>query len=416
MLGDECLRSASVVTNMNELSRGALNRLLNCIAATWCGAALLLVGFYSVYATGIIVADIANSVETGDIGGTIGAVSDLVVGIPLAWLFALAFGRFLSRVLPPGLDERRYARAYLAVGIVLLVISLQAWLLLVASSPESITMTPISEASRRQWLITAIPPSIWAVGALGPLWRRYARVDAVLRAPFVLFLRRFSTFSDRAVVSLVLREVRSGTPVVFLTATHSQARDWNPFVVGFSGLKMRHPLRSTPMVLRVPDAEWRTAAARLIDSATTIVLDISELSDAMRTETQMIGERARWSATVCLRSLGAAGAREWAVPAEARVIDYGKSWRAAIPKLLIGALLGLGSGLMLYIFFLISLGQLTLRVFGDREPLLISVVVVSVLLSLTATVSAYAGIFALPTIDRHARAAIRQALGGRVRS
>jgi hypothetical protein len=38
---------------------------------------------------------------------------------------------------------------------------------------------------------------LWATGAVGPLLVRHRRPRAFLESPFVLFLRRFSTFSDR---------------------------------------------------------------------------------------------------------------------------------------------------------------------------------------------------------------------------
>jgi hypothetical protein len=244
----------------------------------------------------------------------------------------------------------------------------------------------------------------------GPLWRRYVHVKTVLKRPFVLFLRRFSTFSDRAVVTLVLREAPADTPVVFLTPTRSQAKDWNPFVVGFSGLKVRHPLRSMPLVPQVADADWQAAAARLIDHATLIVIDISEASEAMKNEMEMIGARDRWRATVCLRLLDTAVSDDWAVPSATRIVDYRKSWRQALPRLLLGVLLGLGSVFILYTAFLISLGQLVLRTVGEIEPLFIAVVVISWLLALALTVSAYVAVFALPTVDRAARSAVREAL------
>jgi hypothetical protein len=73
-------------------------------------------------------------------------------------------------------------------------------------------------------------------------------------------------------------------------------------------------------------------------------------------------------------------------------------------------LLGLGSVFILYTAFLISLGQLVLRTVGEIEPLFIAVVVISWLLALALTVSAYVAVFALPTVDRAARSAVREAL------
>ena len=91
---------------------------------------------------------------------------------------------------------------------------------------------------------------IWVFGASGPLLLRHRKPRRLLDRPFVLFLRRFSTFADRAVIAMVLRQAPSGMPVVFLTPTRSQPGDWDPFVVGFAGMKLWHPFRSVPIVLR----------------------------------------------------------------------------------------------------------------------------------------------------------------------
>ena len=179
---------------------------------------------------------------------------------------------------------------------------------------------------------------LWATGAVGPLLVRHRRPRAFLESPFVLFLRRFSTFSDRTIVALVLRQAKAGVPVVFLTPTHSRPKDWDPFVVGFAGLKLQHPLRSVPMILRARDDDWQRAAEELISRAQTIVVDMSEGSVALQTETEMIESAGRWRDTVCLRRIlpGAKSIQDSpGVLSNAHSIDYSKSWTRALPRLAI---------------------------------------------------------------------------------
>jgi hypothetical protein len=301
---------------------------------------------------------------------------------------------------PARVGWRGYARGSVAGLITVSVLIFACWLLFQLANPNEPGAAPLRLLL---WLATLAPPLVWAIGVLVPLWRRYLHAETVLTRPYILFLRRFSTFADRAIVTLVLRAARSDTPVVFLTATRSQAGDWNPFVVGFAGFKVRHPIRSMPLVLQVADAEWPAAAAHLIEHATLIVIDISESSDAMTVEMVMIGTHFRWPATVCLHLHSAARSHDWTVPPEATVIDYHKSWRQALPKLLAGVLFAYVSGTM----FLMVLAGLLVLMGAETDSMVQTVILLSLVLIII--VSSYVAVFAIPTIDRPARVALRAA-------
>ncbi len=183
---------------------------------------------------------------------------------------------------------------------------------------------------------------VWATGAVGPLVLRHRRRRAFLDRPFVLFLRRFSTFSDRTVIALILRQAKAGVPIVFLTPTRSRPKDWDPFIVGFAGLKLMHPLSSVPMVLRARDDDWQRVADELIRRAQTILVDTSEGSGAIQTEAEMIAKAGRWLDTVCLRHTApptASGQDPLDAFTKARCIDYSKSWMRALPRLVISLLI-----------------------------------------------------------------------------
>jgi hypothetical protein len=133
---------------------------------------------------------------------------------------------------------------------------------------------------------------VWLAGALILVGSRQLRPRAFLDKPFVLYLRRFSTSSDRAVISVVLKASPSGVPVVFLTPTRTRAGDWNPFLIGFAGIRVRNPFRSTPIILRAKDDEWEGAAEELIHHARLIIIDMSEGSGAIQMEIALISKAA----------------------------------------------------------------------------------------------------------------------------
>jgi hypothetical protein len=300
------------------------------------------------------------------------ALIALCLGGIVVFALGVAFGRFLLRAMPPyllGGTWRQVAIIAVSVCVPLIGIFIFGMLLsvtlgIVAAARETTTWDqPLVFAGVAVGTLFFI---LWVAGAVGPLILRHGRPQAFLDRAFVLFLRRFSTFSDRTVEALILRQAKAGVPVVFLTPTHSKPRDWDPFLVGFAGLKLLHPLRSVPMVLRARDDDWQRAADELIGRAQTILVDISEGSAALRIEAEMIEKAGRWSDTVCLRQTAPAarsGQESLGAFGNARCIDYLKSWTLALPRLAISLLIVLLAAFVITVFTIFG-GSLVLYVIG----------------------------------------------------
>jgi hypothetical protein len=238
--------------------------------------------------------------------------------------------------------------------------------------------------------------------ALCPLILRYRKPQAFLDRPFVLFLRRFSTFSDRAVIALILKQATTGVPIVFLTPTLSRPGDWDPFVVSFAGLKLRHPLQSIPIILRASDDYWQAAAEELIRRARRILLDISQPSDALQTEAEMIDSADRWADTVCLRlsvHKTGLGGDSFSDSVGVHVIEYTKSWVRALPRMAMGLVV-----VLLAVLFLFDQ-----TLFLMPESLLPHVLTFFFIASVNAYT--YYSVFVRPTINKEAKKALRMVLG-----
>jgi hypothetical protein len=234
--------------------------------------------------------------DAGEQSGAIIVVS--LLGSFLVLVLGVASGRFLLRVMPPQLSDRGRSSRFKGLGVIILCIAyfcLFFFALVLAAVAEALPSGSTSNAAAIVTRLTASIPfaALWVSGSIGPLILRHRKPRAFLSRPFVLFLRRFSTFSDRAIIAQVLRQAPSGVPVVFLAPTFSRPRDWDPFVVAFGGLKLLHPWRSVPIVLRSRDEDWGRAADELIQRAQTIVLDASEASGALRTGVEMIEKAKR---------------------------------------------------------------------------------------------------------------------------
>lgn len=312
----------------------------------------------------------------------------LFLAVTSVAFLGVPFGRFLVRALPPDVSGARRPAVFWIAGV----------LALVAPSFISLTLavliggaqTPPSDAASTPAGTPGVFTLAWLAGATGPLVLRHLSPRRFLDQPFVLFLRRFSTFSDRAVTSVVVRLARPGRPIVFLTPTHSQPNDWSPVLVGFEGMKALHPFRSVPIVLRAKDEDWQRAAEELIARADLILLDISEVGGSMGIEADLIQRAGRWPDTICLRQMtrGATPASEtMRLPLDVLVISYVKSWARELPgaaRLRQCALLGA---------FLVGMGMWGLLIFTG-------IVIVAI------------AHFAMPTIDPRTRETLRQLIQG----
>jgi hypothetical protein len=347
------------------------------LAALWTAGLITLI---QIFYPRLISTHRLHEVVGALIAICLGGIADFALGV--------AFGRFLLRAMPPYLlgGTRRRQLAIIAVsvcapliGSFIFVMVLAATLGAVAGAQETPTLDePLIFAVVAGSMLFVV---LWATGAIGPLILRHGRPRAFLDRAFVLFLRRFSTFSDRTVEALILRQAKAGVPVVFLTPTRSKPKDWDPFLVGFAGLKLLHPLRSVPMVFRAQDDDWQRSADELIGRAQTILVDISEGSAALRIEAEMIEKAGRWSDTVCLRGTApTAGSGQDRLGAfgNARCIDYSKSWRGALPKLAISLLIVLLAAFVIAVFIIFG-GGLALFLIGVLKDETSNVVLLSAL-------------------------------------
>lgn len=230
----------------------------------------------------------------------------------LPFYCGVALGRFLIRALPPYASGKVRGRATaLTVAFMFLPASypIVFLFLLWTSNPADWSARGKSELPTSSIISQ---DSLFIASLIGALllcetavfltyYVRHRKPRAFLDHPFVLFLRRFSTFSDRAITNLALKQAAPDKPIVFLTPGRSGAGDWNPLLVGFAGLKLRHPVRSLPIILSASDDEWEQAAEELIHRAELIVIDVSERSSAIAAEIDLIRKAAQWRNTLCLR-------------------------------------------------------------------------------------------------------------------
>lgn len=389
---------------------GRAIKVLSYLSAAWCAVAIIVVVTLLISSTSNQIWETLTHPDAigPEFAGELSFLA-LFCGF-IVLVSGLALERFVLRALPPRFLKRSRNGWFDIISAIALCFFLGGLLVFgvilffVAPRMDTASSNPLDETSLARVGLGAILAGLCICFAVGPLILRHWKVRTFLDRPFVLFLRRFSTFADRAVVALVLKQAPSGVPVVFLAPALHRPGDWDPFLVGFAGFKILNPWKSVPIVLSASNEDWRHAAEELIRRAQIIVVDTSETSSALRIEGDMIAAADRWSDTVCLKLLrDNVGPDEnlFGYSGRARVIDYRKSWVRALPKILSGlAIVPLTT-----LFLSIPLLGLT-PVLGGHVAY-----VASILLSFAAA-SAYYSVFVRPTINRDAKSSLRKMLRG----
>ena len=116
----------------------------------------------------------------------------------------------------------------------------------------------------------------------------HIRAARILVGPFALFLRRFSTFADRSLVSDVIKSMPSGVRLVFIASRADHARNWNPFVWAFGGLRLFRPLKNLPIQVKTTDEAWIETVGKLVSRAGCIIVDLSATSPSIEVEMRLI--------------------------------------------------------------------------------------------------------------------------------
>lgn len=258
------------------------------------------------------------------------------------------------------------------------------------------------------WVMTCVLSHyVWIVTVGIVFAMRTRRGTTVLDIPFVLFLRRFSTLSDRAVADAVLASALAKRRIALLVPRRSEPEDWNPATVFMAGVRPSAPFRSVPFFLKASDANWVEEVRSLIAAAEVIVVDGSDVSNAIAQEIAMIDTLAAWPKTVVLVEMS----RQSEFPFPTRqtpraVIEYACTWSSAWRGLLAGIVLVIPIGVPFTVPFVVFLKWLTEAMGMNTQLAGIGTLVFS--LSIVGWL--YKVLFARPAMNRDAIHRLRAVL------
>lgn len=143
------------------------------------------------------------------------------------------------------------------------------------------------------------PIICWALSVLFPLalmfhdkghrqnWarrlNRFRARSAITTGPFVLLLRRFSGFSDHALLAALPKLLPQPVPIVLLVPNQADLYSWDALALALATTFFRQPASGMTM-LSAPVDNWETTVCDLATNSTCIIFDVSDDSASIRKE------------------------------------------------------------------------------------------------------------------------------------
>lgn len=168
--------------------------------------------------------------------------------------------------------------------------------------------------------------------------------DKVLRGdlPYVVFLRRFNRYADRAVLGTVLNGLPSGLSAAFLVSQSSRLITWDPIVTLLNGITRGNPSRGLPFYLISKDDTWAQNVHCMLDKASAVVMDVSDPSESIRQEVCLLATGSMLDRVLFLANhKTAATAFEFLQThgidcAQVQIVIFHRSWSRAVPRMILG--------------------------------------------------------------------------------
>jgi uncharacterized RDD family membrane protein YckC len=206
------------------------------------------------------------------------------------------------------------------------------------------------------YFVGLVPLAVLALVSLGLTTLWHVMATRTLKKPFVLFLRRFSSFSDRSILGALLASRPTGYRMAFLAPLTETAANFSPMVVAFSGTNLRRPISSCPIVIQAMNAEWEDRVEDLARAAACVVIDTSHRSPAIEREIEIVvsakePDKVLWLLDESSDEKGQLPISSDGGRMQHRVIRYQRSWKAALPRIVMElfvlgiVVLGIGASL-----------------------------------------------------------------------
>jgi len=264
-----------------------------------------------------------------------------ILEIVVCYIYGLMSSRLILRMIPQKIEKRKYTFFDYLLVLFTTTITLITLVYLLSLTNQIIY---------KYFIFIFIYLSVFIIVLKKNYFTNYFERGKV----YILFLRRFNTFSDKSLIISINKVLPQNVSIAYLLPQQYKLSSWDPFINFISGFSIFNPLRKMPTFFSSSNSTWKKDVEELIKNADKIIIDISESSDSMLEELQMITTTNSIDKTLFLydnysedyqRLLNSYGIDEKKY--ESRIVDYSKSWLNAFPRMFIGFLL---SYLSIFVF------------------------------------------------------------------
>jgi hypothetical protein len=206
-----------------------------------------------------------------------------------------------------------------------------------------------------------LPTLVCDITLLSLLYKRYSDLGSsnqYFLYPFVLFLRPFESFSDRALLPSILNALPSHLGAIFLVPRRESLAQLDAFRLGLAGLKFREPSLSAPVSLTAEDSGWKACVQDLIQRSSLIFIDTTRTTPALEEEIRLIRELGASDRTIVCR------VRTELSPPQGTALNADQ-WRAVVEvkkrlrlgRIILALPISFGGVILLYEFLLWAIGS-----------------------------------------------------------
>jgi hypothetical protein len=274
------------------------------VLETICSFFVSLSLFFSIL-TGLFVTLLIgeDSASISMAGQFLSCIVVAVLAVLASMPASTALARFTLRNYPIDLGLSKSEQHRRVLKGILLGIVIFFSLIVLKLDFKTLTQIPVDKKLFFLWLqnfCLVVANTSMLVGAFWITIIVQIRHSHLIAQPYLLFLRRFNSFSDRVLMGEILRSTPPGFHPTFIVSPENKAANWDFWVWAFSGLRFRHPLRDIPLYLRVKDLSWVRIIASLIKNARCVVIEETEYSLSMEIEHKLVMNIATPDRVVCL--------------------------------------------------------------------------------------------------------------------
>ncbi|MEA2020085.1 MAG: hypothetical protein U9N59_16780 [Campylobacterota bacterium] len=239
----------------------------------------------------------------------------------LSFPSAIVFGRFFFRYLP----LQHKINSNYSSGIIRIVIAFVIVLFVMKAG--------IFDHINRKY--TLINIGVFLLFQIFVIKKWFALKQEIYPSKYVLFLRRFTGIADISLFYTILKATPKNIPIILLTDPDNRTETWDPFLIGFAGLKFLNPIKSIPIYIESDSYKWKEKVHNLVENSVLIIFDLTNNSASMDIEKDIVSKYNAQDKSIFLIPVGTEKYNKLNVNTN-RIFQYSTGYFNSFIRLLLG--------------------------------------------------------------------------------